>query len=128
MRYRIPGLTVNYVLDRQGKQVWLIAPHASGFRRNNLHICQNLIFRPSLIHKVGFCLENVFFFINVWLPLSTCNCGLTSLLNVRGCFSFISKWRQKNYALSRDRRKNCEKVANFWLLQMKNGSERSSFL
>ena len=56
---------------------------APGFSRNNLHVCQNLIFMSNLIHKVGFCLANVFFLKNVWLSLSTCNCRLTSLLNVR---------------------------------------------
>ena len=50
-----------------------------GFSRNNFHVCQNVIFLVSLIDNVGFCLANVFFLKNVWLTLSTCCYGLTSL-------------------------------------------------
>ena len=44
-----------------------------------------------LPHKFGFCLANVFFLKNVWLSLSTCYCGLTSLLNVLVCFPSFHK-------------------------------------
>ena len=41
-------------------------------------------FMSSLIYKVGFCFANLF--PQKCLLLSTCYCGLTSLLNVRCCF------------------------------------------
>ena len=62
------------------------SPRTSGFSQNNLYVCQNLIFMSSLIHKVGFRLANVFS-----SKMFGCHCqlktGLTSLLNVHGCFS-----------------------------------------
>ena len=60
------------------------SPCAPGFSRNNFHLCQNLIFMLSVIHKVDFCHANVFYLKNIWL--TTCYYGLTSMHNVLGCF------------------------------------------
>ena len=78
-------------LGRQGKQVWLIVrrlPMKAG------HVCQNLIFMSSLIHKVCFCLANVFLqkclvvTFNLWL--------WTDVAVKRAwLFSIISLWHQK---------------------------------
>ena len=65
--------------------------HALGFSQSNLHVCQNLIFMASLIHKVDFCLARFFFLKNVWLSVLPCYYGLTSLYNVHvhSCFSLF---------------------------------------
>ena len=77
-------VTNNYTATHES---WLMRclPRAQRFSQSNLHACQNLIFMSSFIHKVGLPCK-CSFFKNVWLSLSTCYCGPTSLLNVRVCF------------------------------------------
>lgn len=54
-------------------------------RTNSSFLHANIwYFMSSLIYKVGFCFANLF--PQKCLLLSTCYCGLTSLLNVRCCF------------------------------------------
>ena len=108
MRYRTPGVTVTYVLGRQGKHVWLIArqlPMKAGWWDAPLTLwdlaktiyifCQNLIFMQSLIHKVSFCLANVFF-PQKYLVV-TDNLWLWTDIAVKCAwlFSLISWWHQK---------------------------------
>ena len=70
----------------------------------------------SLVHKVGFCLANVFFLQNVWFSLATCNCGLTSLLHVRACFpTFHNGVKKIRIVTWPSRRKNSKLVNELYV-------------
>ena len=93
-------VTNNYTATHES---WLMrcSPRAPRFSQSNLHACQNLVFMSSLIHKVGLPCK-CSFLKNVWLSLSTCYCGPTSLLNVRVCFPSFHNGLKNITHLSRD--------------------------